>query len=330
MTLGSRLVGAWAVVSSFLLLIILISGAVPGAKTLEAEKMVLRDTGGNARISMDLDDEGEPSLKFLDKNGQIRTRLALSPDGAIGFAFNDQNGSARIAMSLDSKGLPLISLQDKEKRPQIRMQVTKEGKPMFFFGAAKNGWPLIAMLARPNGGVSLDFRGQDGSSKLSTVISPDGLPSTAYFKDEQARMSLSISSEGFPMIFLSGENDKTRIAITASDHSSNITCYDKEGKARIVSQVDAKTGNPQFRLNDEHEKTRLALSVNSNGVPALTLNDQEGNNRLSAGVLPENGPFLWFLNAAKQVKLLLAEGKKGPVIQMFNDKKETILNLPQH
>src|SRR5690242_1620964 len=60
--------------------------------TLRAYRYELLDKSGNVRISMDMTPDNEPNIFLWDTNGKIRANFTLFRDGSGGIAFNDASG----------------------------------------------------------------------------------------------------------------------------------------------------------------------------------------------------------------------------------------------
>jgi hypothetical protein len=70
--------------------------AVP-AKTVEAERFVLKDGQGKMMAILDLNPDGLPLLALFDKDGKSRAQISLSPgpdDGQPFISLSDKAGKA--------------------------------------------------------------------------------------------------------------------------------------------------------------------------------------------------------------------------------------------
>src|SRR2546422_10980747 len=95
--------------------------ARPPSQTLEAERLVLRDAMGTARIvlSSGEGEGGAASLSLSDANGNPRGMLVVLRDGVAGVALRDQRGRLRLVVQLDSGGAPslrLLGTRSEERR----------------------------------------------------------------------------------------------------------------------------------------------------------------------------------------------------------------------
>jgi hypothetical protein len=66
------------------------------AKTVEAERFILKDQQGKMMAILDLNPDGLPILALLDKEGKSRAQVSISPgpDGQPFISLSDKNGKA--------------------------------------------------------------------------------------------------------------------------------------------------------------------------------------------------------------------------------------------
>ncbi|HEX4794445.1 MAG TPA: hypothetical protein VH370_11665 [Humisphaera sp.] len=69
--------------------------AVP-AKTVEAERFILKNPQGKMMAILDLNPDGVPVLAMFDKDGKSRAQISISPgaDGQPFISLSDKNGKA--------------------------------------------------------------------------------------------------------------------------------------------------------------------------------------------------------------------------------------------
>src|SRR2546425_1180996 len=89
---------AGAVVLSLVGAVLIMAQARPPSQTVEAERLVLRDAMGMARIvlSSGEGEGGAASLTLSDANGNPRGMLVVLRDGVAGVALRDQRGRLRL------------------------------------------------------------------------------------------------------------------------------------------------------------------------------------------------------------------------------------------
>jgi hypothetical protein len=77
--------------------VILVMGQAPSKKTVEANEFILRDSGGNVRIKLSMEDHGvgdTPKMAFLDAKGTPNLELEGSVRGLFGgtVGIDDEQG----------------------------------------------------------------------------------------------------------------------------------------------------------------------------------------------------------------------------------------------
>src|SRR5256884_9549884 len=75
-------------------------------KAMEAERFVLRDTGGRVRAALGMEADGSVGLWLLDSAGKTRAGVGVSREGSPGVALPAQTGKPRLPLNLtDAPGL---------------------------------------------------------------------------------------------------------------------------------------------------------------------------------------------------------------------------------
>ncbi len=92
---------------------VLFLGAVAASpKSLEAERIVVRDAQGKARMVLAVGDEG-PALTFMDQNGKLRAHLGVTKEG------------------------PALDLLDATEHPRAELMLADDHGPTLNFYDAK-------------------------------------------------------------------------------------------------------------------------------------------------------------------------------------------------
>jgi hypothetical protein len=104
------------------------SQAEPKAKTLDVERLVLRDSFGRQRAALQMTNvPADPSaaLVLYDENERPRAGLGVNKDGP-GLYFTDPNGKHRAVLSRNNDGIGFVLLDD-EGRARTEFRVTDKG-----------------------------------------------------------------------------------------------------------------------------------------------------------------------------------------------------------
>ena len=110
------------------------AGSGPGERIVEAGKILLVDSKGEARASLHLGEGGGPRLDLYDSNGNTRAGLYLLPDGAPRLGLFDPEGMHRALLALMPDGQPGLLFFNENGRPNLTLLFSKEGKSELVLG----------------------------------------------------------------------------------------------------------------------------------------------------------------------------------------------------
>jgi len=96
--------GVLIVIAAFALMGQAIQGRVP--KAMEAERFVLRDTGGRVRAALGMEADGSVGLWLLDSAGKTRAGVGVSREGSPVMALADQTGKVTPFADTDRRPWP--------------------------------------------------------------------------------------------------------------------------------------------------------------------------------------------------------------------------------
>jgi len=147
--------GVLIVVAAFALMGQATQGRVP--KAMEAERFVLRDTGGRVRAALGMEGYGSVGLWLLDSAGKTRAGVGVSREGSPVMALADQTGKSRLSLTLTDG--PGLSLRDQD-RTRISLSVLAEGSGIYVWDQA--GRERVVLIVAADGSQVLGFRDKDG------------------------------------------------------------------------------------------------------------------------------------------------------------------------
>ena len=146
---------------------------------------------GNAKpIAWLREDDGRPSLDFMDKNGKRRMQISVGRDGGPGILFFDKDANIRSLFELSDLGVPSLTFLDRSAKKRA------------------------TLFTWPNGNPGLRFFDGEEKPRLSF-----GLPSDTgdepililFGNDKVETASISVSSEFGPAFRVSNKNGKSKI-----------------------------------------------------------------------------------------------------------------------
>jgi hypothetical protein len=96
-------------------------------KTLEVERLVVRDSFGRQRAAVNVTKGEDPAIALVlyDENERPRAGLGVNKDGP-GLYFTDPNGKHRAVIAKNNDGIGL-DLLDEEGRPRMDFRATDKG-----------------------------------------------------------------------------------------------------------------------------------------------------------------------------------------------------------
>lgn len=220
--------GSWLAIAALLLL-----GQSPTrpprpvspARTVEAERFVLRDARGRAGATLGSDADDTPRLTLHDPNGQPRAVLMVGAGGAPGLTLLDTDGvTVRAALVVGPDGAPGLALFDPAGKPRLAAALFHGSAPGRSTGGRE---PAPAIVAYDAAGVvrtTFGIRGADAALELAdgrgtarTVlrVQPDGTPDLLLRDgDGRNRAGLSVLADGTPTLNLNGIDGRARATMT--------------------------------------------------------------------------------------------------------------------
>lgn len=220
--------GSWLAIAAVLLLG---QSSPPAAKaasparTVEAERFVLRDPRGLVGATLGWEADDTPRLALHDLRGQPRAVVSVGTGGTPGLTLLDADGTTvRAALVLGSDGAPGLALFDPAGKPRVAVALFHGGQPGRA-GTARE--PAPALVAYDSTGlvrVTFGIRGSDAAIELAdsrgtarTVmrVPADGTPDLLLRDaDGRGRAGLSVLSDGTPALNLNGQDGKPRATMT--------------------------------------------------------------------------------------------------------------------
>jgi len=134
-------------------------------KAMEAERFVLRDTGGRVRAALGMEGYGSVGLWLLDSAGKTRAGVGVSREGSPVMALADQTGKSRLSLTLTDG--PGLSLRDQD-RTRISLSVLAEGSGIYVWDQA--GRERVVLIVAADGSQVLGFQGQRRQGHLEGAV----------------------------------------------------------------------------------------------------------------------------------------------------------------
>ena len=201
------------------------AGSPNPARTVEAERFVLRDARGHAGATLGWEADSTPRLALHDPAGQTRAVLTVGAGGAPGLTLLDADGvTARAALVVGPDGAPGFALFDPAGKPRLAVALFHGRAPSRPAGGAE---PAPAVVAYDAAGVvraTFGIRGADagleladsrGTARTVLRVQSDGTPDLLLRDGAgRGRAGLSVLPDGTPALNLNGTDGRPRATMT--------------------------------------------------------------------------------------------------------------------
>ena len=216
------------------------AGSPNPARTVEAERFVLRDARGRAGATLGWEADSTPRLALHDPAGQTRAVLTVGAGGAPGLTLLDTDGvTARAALVVGPDGAPGLALFDPAGKPRLAVALFHGSAPSRPAGGPE---PAPAVVAYDAAGVvraTFGIRGADagleladsrGTARTVLRVQSDGTPDLLLRDGAgRGRAGLSVLTDGAPALNLNGADGRARatMALTAGGRAGLALANDK-------------------------------------------------------------------------------------------------------
>ncbi len=129
-------------------------------KTLEAERIVLKDSKGNLRVLVSVSDEGVAGFALVSEDGKATVLLAATPNDGGQLFLADARGVTRVELGQTPSQPPgqapgqakeewALLFRDGREKPRARLGVGAERSQVELFGPGGQRWAAAAPPSRP-------------------------------------------------------------------------------------------------------------------------------------------------------------------------------------
>jgi len=102
--------------------------ARPAARTVDAERFVVKDARGRPRATLGVDGD-VAALSLYDRDGRARAALQVAGDGTSRLGFFDRDGKSRIVLDAASDGVSTVGFYDRQGKAHAHLRVEADGTP---------------------------------------------------------------------------------------------------------------------------------------------------------------------------------------------------------
>jgi hypothetical protein len=201
-------------------------GQVDTPKELEAERLILRDEAGKARVMLGMT-EGGATLELSDAEGWLRLSLGVFEDRRPVLTMLDPEYKERATLGVTEAG-PRLELCDAEGESRAGLRVAGDNSVLEMYDARD---ALRASLGLTDDGLGLRLADEKGMLQAGLIVTDDD-PGT----DDE------------PGLVLCDAEDGIRAVVGVSKNGPNLLMYDAEGKARVELTVEGNV--PALTMRD--------------------------------------------------------------------------------
>jgi hypothetical protein len=130
----------------------------PAKRTIDAEKLVIRDKAGRIRGTFGLAADGLPGLILFDERGNEQIVLNVPSDGNSSLTFSDK-GDARLMLNSSFDGSSSLRFMDKHEQSTSTMFMGQDSTAGLMMMNGKQG---LTMGVQSDGRSAVFTTGQDG------------------------------------------------------------------------------------------------------------------------------------------------------------------------
>jgi hypothetical protein len=142
----------------FLVTAVTFLGRTPSRKSIETEKIVIRDKEGRVRGSFGLGKDGLPGLLLFDEKGNEQIVLNVPSDGVSNLAFA-YRGHERMTLVSNYDGSSNLRFLDSAEKSTSMLFMTPESAAGLYFA---NGKQTATIGVEPSGHSAVFTTGPDG------------------------------------------------------------------------------------------------------------------------------------------------------------------------
>jgi hypothetical protein len=254
------------------------TGPTAPPESITARQFVLVDAKGKRRATLGTTTD-RAGLWVFDEGGKTRAMLGMFRDGP-GLDLVDEGGKTRVGLALTKDGPSLTLFDEKGQNAAASLVVNPAGQPgLWLLGMKGEGTKGNACLAfNENGSPALSLHDKegdatffahsiriDGAGKKTSVLLTTALPDPKPLGGHVAGLPEA------PLLWLhKGQSDVWL-------DPTSLCLWGQPG-------TNATLANDGLRLHDEKGNFRAGLCVTKSGWPFLSLDDENGKQRVCLSV----------------------------------------------
>ncbi len=145
-----------------------IFGRDRAGRTLEAQKLVIRDAEGRVRGSFGVDHRGLPALKILDRHGNDQIEMGVPSEDTSSLAFYDR-GTLRLQLDASIEGMTSVRLYDPSRVMQSSLVIKRDGAAELSMGDGPRSMTFAFPPDRQPLVITTDSHGRPVERPIATL-----------------------------------------------------------------------------------------------------------------------------------------------------------------
>lgn len=253
------------------------------ARLLEVRGLVLRDKNGTVKARLEMKPDGSPSFSLLDSTQQKHIELSVSQEGCSTFALRSAKSNVSLWLSVEPDGAILISGVGSKGHIAFELAKFPDDTVQQFF-SDQNGKKRLQLLTRPGGRTEACLFGAGERPGLWMRVSESGDVTQAFFDPNGTdRILTSLNSKGQSVTFFDPDRKRRWMSAVTPDGDSMQQFHDENGVRRIGFAVGSK-GKADQALFGPSGEPRLFLSAEADQCSSLRICDAKGIPRIAFAV----------------------------------------------
>jgi hypothetical protein len=152
-------------------------------RTHEADRLLVRDKDGNARMDLGTNSDGTPRLLFQGRDGKVRLALHLVEDDSPTIWLGDKGGKNRLSMTVNEDG-PAMDLKYQAGAARVRMTVNRDDAPRLAVSDKDGKYHLWMMHTDPDGTSRFDLLDKNQKFRMTIGLEKDVVPALGFMDQD--------------------------------------------------------------------------------------------------------------------------------------------------
>ncbi len=239
--------------------------------TIKTESIILRDPQGKTRLQMYVNNQGT-FLGIHDANEQHRLFLNVDDQGQAGLAFVNHDGSIQMHLAglLDKTTL---GLYDPAGRLGVELNYGEKGQGLYLF--RPDGSHRAWLASDPTGTPGLVLFDAGGTKRASLTALPREAVLALNGGDAKQRLQFLVDARGMPAVRMFDANERLRVYLGNDSKESSLIFHTSNAR-RCLGLGQVSNLGTGFFLNDTSGQQRAWLAVDAKGRSEFRLLDAQG------------------------------------------------------